>query len=108
MASRISPVVVRFSPDELAEVRARARDADEPLARYLRQVALGHTPGAQEADLYDDLVRSLNDVTDALDRAEGSDLTPVLRQLRDVLAAVAKKVGSFRQVEESDDDAALG
>ena len=93
MSTRINHVAVRFSAEELTQVRARARASHAPLATYLRQTSLGHVPRTKQLTEYADLVRALNQVGIALDAREGGDVGRALAELRDVLRAVSDRLG---------------
>jgi hypothetical protein len=52
-------------------------------------------------------VRSLNEVGDALDRAQGQDMAAVLHQLRDVRASIADRMSTGPHGQLAGDVAAL-
>lgn len=67
---RANPTRVRFTDAELATLRERARAARRPLARYIREAALGVAPrGSGGTD--PETIRGLLRVATALDRLAG-------------------------------------
>ena len=58
--------LIRFAPDELAAVLARARAAGRPVACYIRESSIGATPRVRRSELNDALVRELERTTTRL------------------------------------------
>ncbi len=50
---------VRFSDEELAALRERARACGRPVARYVRETALGSVPKARRLGAEQELIRHL-------------------------------------------------
>lgn len=65
-ALRTKRLLLSFTPDELAVVRSRAVAAHIPLARYIREVALGYTPKPKQHAVNAEAVRTLAAVGNTL------------------------------------------
>jgi hypothetical protein len=96
MPKRTSRVAVRFTPEELASVRTRARTSHTPLASYVRQAALGHAPRAKQVSEYADLIHVLNRVGISLATLDGDEPAAILGELRTVLHAASGRMGYAR------------
>jgi hypothetical protein len=63
---RAPTALVRFTPEELAAARERARAAGRPLAVYLREAALRTVPKARAGHQSDELLHQLSRAATAL------------------------------------------
>lgn len=67
--------LVRFATAELEIVRARAREAQRPVASFIREAALGTTPRARPRAVSDDALRDLAALATSLDALARSAAT---------------------------------
>ena len=74
--------LIRFTDEELALLRERARATSRPLARYVRETALGVVPQAPRDIVDAALLRQLGRV--------GNDLNQLAREARAVRALPAE------------------
>jgi hypothetical protein len=91
---RTHRIPVRFTYQELTHARQRAYAAGRPLARYIRETALGRTPRTLRLQAHDDVVHALSTIVRQLDVAAGEEsaaaITRALGALRALLAGLAK------------------
>lgn len=90
MSARSVRLAVRFTTEELAAVRVRARAARAPVARYIRDASLGHTPRARDTAAYADAVRALNRI--------GLDLRAIVADRPGAEENAALAIGELRHV----------
>ena len=84
-ACRTAAKLIRFAPDELARITARAHACGRTPARFIRETALGAMPKARRHDDRDALLRELARI--------GSSLTQLLvLSQRDNTATVAEQL----------------
>ena len=58
-ALRTAAKLIRFRPDELARITARARACGQPPARFIRETALGAVPAARREPAAPEVLRAL-------------------------------------------------
>ena len=63
---RIEHSMVRFTADEFALIRERARECGKPPARYIRETALGTVPRARRSTANAAVIRELARIGNAL------------------------------------------
>jgi hypothetical protein len=84
--------VIRFTDVELAQLRERARITGRPLARYVRETALGVVPevprGAADAELIRHLARVGNDLNQLAREANAGHAFDSAEKLDAALAAL--------------------
>lgn len=84
--------LIRFTDDELALLRERARAAGRPLARYVRETSLGVVPQvpreAADAELIRQLGRIGNNLTQLAREANGAREFPAEQKIEAALAAL--------------------
>jgi mobilization protein NikA len=95
---RRKAVWLKLTPDELAAIRSRAQDANQPLAQFLRDLGVGaplpRPVPTVNVLLWQELARvggNLNQIAARLNRGEAVSLleiAPVLAELRPLLKAV--------------------
>ncbi|HXQ28914.1 MAG TPA: hypothetical protein VN848_06550 [Gemmatimonadales bacterium] len=103
-ALRTAAKLIRFRPDELARITARARACGHTPARFIRETALGAVPAARREPAAADVLRALARLgasLDALARYGCTQQAPGLldrltRVLRDREALVRCVVTSHR------------
>lgn len=88
---------MKLSPDELETLRTRAREANRPLAQYLRDLGVGarlpQPVPPINLSLWQDLARvggNLNQIAARLNRGENvalKEIEPLLGELRTLLKA---------------------
>jgi hypothetical protein len=106
MPMRTAHIVVRYSPAERSLLRDRAAAAHAPIARYIREASLGHTPLPKAITGTAELVRALNRVgldlrrlVDGGDVATARQAEATLTELIDVLrtiGAASRRSGRLR------------
>jgi hypothetical protein len=91
--------LIRFRPDELATIAERAGACGAPVARYIREVALGVTPRARRTEATAELIRqlarignNLNQLTRAASDGRGLGDAARLHALLDELVATIRRV----------------
>jgi len=88
---RAHRIPVRFSPEELAAVRGSAYATGRPLARFIREAALGHAPRTLRLQTHNDIVHALASALRQLEaaaaRAPSAEpaTAPARATLRDLL-----------------------
>jgi len=99
MPNRPNRLPIRFSDAELTALRARATACGRPVARFVRESALGAIPRALRRQRADDIVSALSQIARALaapssaggkaggGAASARDVMPRLTQLLDQLTA---------------------
>lgn len=90
-ACRTAAKVIRFSPEELARITARAHACGRTPARFIRETALGAMPKARRHDDRDALLRELARIGSSLAQllvlSRRDDTTTVSEQLAAALEA---------------------
>ena len=97
-AKRIEHSMVRFTAEEFALIRERARECGKPPARYIRDTALGAIPrsrrSAANAAVIRDLARIGNALTQLAEVARRSDMpddsAAIEATLREVLETIRR------------------
>src|SRR5581483_11061078 len=79
---RTAAKLIRFAPEELARITARAHDCGLTSARFIRETALGAIPHARPHRDREALLRALAHIGASLDRLT----TEAVRSARDDLA----------------------
>ena len=91
-----SPVSVRFSPEELAQVRESAEQLGLPVSVFIRGACLGRRPRArpdgETREAIHQLVRVGLDLTRLAHWASANEHLRSLRQIEDVLGQVRRKI----------------
>jgi hypothetical protein len=99
-AKRIEHSMVRFTADEFALIRERARECGKPPARYIREAALGAVPrsrrGTANAAVIRDLARIGNALTQLAEVARRSD-TPA--NSTEIEAALGEVLETIRRID---------
>jgi hypothetical protein len=97
---RTKRLLLSFTPDELAAVRARAVAAHIPLARYIREVALGYAPKPKQHAVNAEAVRALaavgNTLRAVVARADSEGTTAVAEDAQEAIARILAIVGELR------------
>jgi hypothetical protein len=97
---RTKRLLLSFTPDELAAVRARAAAAHIPLARYIREVALGYAPKPKQHAVNAEAVRTLAAVGNTLRAVvtrTGAGATSALEgDAQEAIARILAIVGELR------------
>ena len=105
---RSTAKLVRFSPEEIARVRERARSCGYTSARYIRETALGAIPKARHHPDRDALIREFARIgrdlerltriaeLHGLDQLYSADRTQLLRTLAAHRVALRSVVGERR------------
>jgi hypothetical protein len=91
--------LIRFRPDEIATIAERARACGAPVARYIREVALGVTPRARRTQANTELIHhlarignNLNQLAHAANNERQVDEGTRLRAVLDEVIATIKRV----------------
>lgn len=83
---------VRFSDEELAALRERARECGRPVARYVRETALGSVPKARRHAAEQELIRHLarigNNLNQLAREANGAAQFPAEERIDALLAEI--------------------
>jgi Bacterial mobilisation protein (MobC) len=97
---RTARVAIRFTPDELEQVRMKAHHAGRSLARWLRELSLGYTPkpkpSAANAEVIRHLARIGNNVNQLAHLANSRDKLPelnILTAIRDAVLTQIDQIG---------------
>lgn len=81
---------IRYSDEEIAVLRERARTVGYPLARYIRETSLGAAPkspvGGTDAEFIRQLLRIGNNLNQLAREANGAERFPDERKIEDALA----------------------
>jgi hypothetical protein len=99
-APRTNRLLLSFTGEELSLLRDRARAAHIPLARYIREVALGYAPRPKQHAVNAEAVRALADVGNVLRalaaavRASGA--TSIEARLDEAIRRVLSVIGALR------------
>jgi hypothetical protein len=91
---RTHRIPVRFTYQELATVRRRARNAGRPLARYLREAALGRTPRPLRLQVQNDIAHGLSAIIRQLNNEAGEDPPATIAQAITSLRALLSRLAS--------------
>jgi hypothetical protein len=98
-SERHKPTLVRWTPTEIATVTERAKQCGLPVARFVRECALGAVPkAARHVDhkaLLRELARSGNNLNQLAHEAHARELFPAQEKLE---AALALHVSVLRQL----------
>ena len=88
---------VRFSDEELAALRERARECGRPIARYVRETALGSVPKprrhAAEQELVRHLARIGNNLNQLAREANAAARFPADERIEALLAELHAIIG---------------
>ncbi len=88
---------VRFSDEELAALRARARECGRPVARYVRETVLGSVPKARRHAAEQELIRHLarigNNLNQLAREANAASRFPAKARIEALLAELHAIIG---------------
>jgi hypothetical protein len=97
---RTKRLLVSFAADELVVVRARAAAAHIPLARYIREVALGYAPKPKRHAVNADAIRVLaslgKPLRDIAARAEVAGMPALERSAREAVDRILATIGGMK------------
>lgn len=96
---RTAARLVRFTPDELKAVSARAHECGRPVACYIRETALGAAPRAQRAQRSADLIRRLTRLGNRLVELGQAARQRELPNAADFEAELAALLDVIREIE---------
>lgn len=96
---RTAARLVRFTPDELNVVSARAHGCGRPVACYIRETALGKMPRAQRAQRSAELIRNLTHLGNRLGELGKAAREQQLRNAADFEVGLAELLDMIRQIE---------
>lgn len=100
MPSRTAAKLIRFRPEELAAVMERARACGTPVAKYIREVAIGVTPRARRTQANAELIQHLARIGNNLNQLAyvANDLGRVGEEAR-FRAVLDEVVATIKRVE---------
>lgn len=92
------PRKIRYTAAEWSAIVAHARACGRPPARYVREISLGRTPKARQANVNDEVIRELGRIgtllthlaAGAKQTGSGADQAAIEAVLPDLLAAVRR------------------
>jgi mobilization protein NikA len=101
---RTKPTIVRWTPSEIASVTQRAKECELPVARFVRECALGAVPKAarnvDQKALLRELSRSGNNLNQLAHEAHARDLFPAQEKIE---AALTVHLAVLRQLADNSD-----